>query len=405
MKMKKFLLFLTLISIFGYSQNNFKESSVVFKDGEIKKGFVNYVKRRNTPQEFKFKSTIESEVEILDSTKIVSVEITDITKFIFREKIEADFQAKSLSTANNSKVEYFDRFIEVIVDGEYSLCNYSDNQYEEFYYFGNDLKLRPLKTKSFYNDKNNLVVIEEYKTELKANLAKNNPELINKINYTSLNASDLSKLFYIINKKDLAILKAKVNNGFININVTSDLNFIKFYDYNIDYGDKTLVSFGGEIEYVLPYYNNLFAIEIAPSFSFYKDEAIYDSYTNSNKRVLIGVSDYYYDSNNGKKVSIESTTFSTPFNLKIYPINRKVKIYTSFTLFNLFSAGKGKMNFENEPSITPNFVPPFYGFFEIGGSYKKFGFSFKRLRKLEDEFQGFSGYAVSLKYTVFSSKK
>lgn len=405
MKMNKFLLFLTLISTFGYSQNNFKESSIVFKDGVTKKGFVNYIKTRNTPQKFKYKSTIESEIEILDSTKVVSVEITDITKFVFREKIEVNFQSRNLSTVNNTKVEYLDRFIEVIVDGEYSLCNYSDNQYEEFYYFGNDLKIRPLKTKSFYNDKNNMVVVEEYKTELIVNLAKNNPELIKEINNTSLHSSDLSKLFYIINKKDLNILKAKRESGFVNINLTSDLNFIEFNDYNIDYGNKTLINFGGEIEYVLPYYNNLFGIELVPSYNIYKDEAIYDSSQNSNNGTLIGMSNYYYDFNNGKKVNIKSTTFSMPFNLKIYLINKKVKAYTSFTLFNLFSAGKGKMNFQNEPSITPNTIPPFYGFFEIGGSYKKIGFSFKKLRKLDNGFQSFNGYAVSLKYNIFTSKK
>ena len=397
--MNKFLLFLTLISIFGYSQNNFKESSIVFKDGLTKKGFVNYVKTRNTPQKFKFKSSTESEIEILDSTNIISVEISDITKFVFREKIEVKFQSKSLSTANNSKVEYLDRFIEVIVDGEYSLCNYSDNQYEEFYYFGNDLNLRSLKTKSFYNNENKLFVNEEYKTELITNLAKNNTELIKEINETSLDRSDLSKLFYIINKKDLAILKAKSDSGFVNINFTSDLNFIKFKDTNIDYGNKTLINFGGEIEYMLPYYNNLFAIEIAPSFSIYNDEAIY---YNDSQIVSIF---YPVDANNGKKVSMKSTTFSTPFNLKIYPINKKIKIYTSITLFNLFSTGKGKLNFENEPSITPNAIPPFYGFIEIGGSYEKFGFSFKRLRKLESDSQSFNGYAVSLKYNIFTSKK
>ncbi len=403
--MNKFLLFLSLISIFGYSQNNFKESAVVFKNGTIKNGFVNYVKTRNTPQEFKYKSSIEGKIETLDSTEVVSVSISDITKFIFKKNIEVSFDSNEFSPTDN-KIINLDRFIEVVVDGEYSFSNYSDSQYEKYYYFGNDSILKPLKIKRFYNSEGNLVTVEEYKTELITNLANENPEIIKEIKKTRLKISDLSKLFYIINKKDLAVLKAKNNDGFVNINLSSDINFIKYKEFNVDFSNKTIMNIGGEIEYMLPYYNNLFALELVPSFNIYKDDGIYNGnpiYQYGDIQNVTAI--YYSDPNNGRKVYIKSTTFSMPFNLKIYPINKKVKIYTSFTLFNLFSAGKGKMNFEKEASFEPDLVPPFYGFFEIGGSYKKIGFSFKKLKKFESSSQYFGGYAFTLKYNLYSSKK
>lgn len=409
MKMNKFLLLLSLISIFGYSQNNFKPCSIILKDGVKKNGLVNYVKTRNTPQEFKFKSSIEAEIEILDSTEVVSVAISDITKFVFRKNIEVSFESKNLSNTNNNNVKFINKFVEVLVDGEYSLCNYSDNQYEKFYYFGSDLKLNSLKTKMFYGKDEKLMVAEEYKTVLITNLSNNNLEIINEIKNTRLNSSDLSKLFYIINKKDLSILKAKNNDGFLNINLTPDINFMSFKSSNVDFSKKTLFNIGTELEYVLPYYNNLFSIELIPSISIYKNEGVYFNpipdyvveTTDSNGTSFI----YYYDVNNGKKAFFKSTTFSMPFNLKIYPLNKKVKVYISTTLFNLFSYGKAKINFEYESSFDPNFIPPFYGFFEIGGSYKRFGFSFKKLRKFETQSQYFDGYAFSLKYNLYSSKK
>jgi len=403
--MYRFLLFLSLISIFGYSQNNFKESSIEFKNGLIKKGFVNYVKTRNTIQKFKYKSTLESEIILLDSTEIVSVEIKDITKFVFRKNIEVNFYSNALGATNNIKIEYINRFIEVLVDGEFSLCNYSDNQYEEFYYFGSDLKLKPLKSKSFYTEDGRLMKAEEYKTVLINNFGNNNAELIKKIKNTRQNSSELTILFYILNKKDLAILKAKKDNGFFNVNLTSDVNFISFKEFNVDFSNKTLMSFGGEIEYVLPYYNNLFALEMAPSFSIYNDDGIYNGkpiYQSGD--IQNGTAIYYSDPNNGRKVYVKSTKVSMPFNLKIYPFNKKVKIYASTTLFNLISIGKGKMNFENEVSFVPNLVPPFYGFFEVGGSYKKFGLSFKKLRKFESSSQFFNGFAISFKYNIYNSK-
>lgn len=404
--MNKFLLFLSLISMFGYSQNNFKESSVVFKDGTIKNGYVNYVKTRNTPQEFKYKSSTESEIEILDSTKISSVVISDITKFIFRKNIEVSFEPKSLNSTNKNKVKFINKFIEVLFDGEYSLCNYSDNQYEEFYYFGSDLKLKPLDSKSFYTEDGRLMKTEEYKTVLINNFGNGNAELLKKIKNARLNSSDLTNLFYILNDKDLAILKAKNDNGFFNINLTSDVNFISFKEYNVNFSNKTLMSFGGEIEYVLPYYNNLFALELAPSFSIYNDDGIYNNPIPTDVVFSFPSNEitYYYDVNNGKKVNMKSTSVTIPFNLKIYPINKKIKVYASATLFNLFSFGKGKMNFENEASFEPNFVPPFYGFFEIGGSYKRIGLSFKKLRKFESSSQFFNGFAVSFKYNIYKSK-
>lgn len=405
--MNKFLLFWSLISIFGYSQNNFKESSIGFKDGTIKKGFVNYIKTRNTPQEFKYKSSIESEIITLDSTEIESVEISNITKFIFRRNIEVSFESKNLGSTNNNKVKFINRFVEILVDGEYSLCNYSDNQYEKFYYFGNDLKLKPLKTRSYYNEEDRLFIVEEYKSELISNLGNNNPEIIKEIKRTRLNSSDLTNLFYVINKKDLAILKAKSNDGIFNIHLASDVNFITFEEFNVDFSNKTILNIGGDIEYVLPYYNNLFALELAPRFSAFKGEGIYYNPIPTGIVVALPSNEvtYYYDINNGKKGNMQSTTLSIPVNLKIYPINKKVKVYASLTLFNLLSFGKGKMNFENELSFEPDFVPPFQGFFEIGGYYKNFGLSFKKLKQFESSSQYFNGFAISLKYKIHTSKK
>lgn len=150
----------------------------------------------------------------------------------------------------------------------------------------------------------------------------------------------------------------------------------------------------------------MFAIELVPSINFYKNEGVYYSdpiYQYGD--IQNGTAVYYLNPNNGKKVNLESTTFSMPVNLKIYPINKKTKVYISATLFNLFSYGKGQMNFENEPSFEPNFIPPFYGFYEIGGSYERFGFSFKKLINFDTQSQHFDGYAFSLKYNLLSSKK
>lgn len=407
--MNKLLLFLSLISIFGYSQNNFKESSIVFKDGTVKKGFVNYVKTRNTPQEFKYKSSIESEIIVLDSTEIESVEISEITKFVFRENIEVNFEFRDLNSISSKKEKYLDRFIEIVVDGEYSLCNYSDNEYEMFYYFGNDLKLKPLKITKFYDKEDKLFLIEDYKNEMIAKLSNNNPEIIKEIKKARLNSYDLSRVFYLVNKKDLSILEAKKDEGFINLNLFSELNFNSFKGNKVDFGNKTLLGYGLELEYVFPYYNNLFALELIPSVYVYKGEGVYNNtiplYYSTEFVNGSQIEVAHYDPNNGRKVFINSTIFSSPFNLKLYPFNKKLKIFTSFTLFNFLSFGNGKMNFENESSVKPSVLPPFYGFFEIGGTYKKFGFSIKRLRKIKDDSQSFSGYAVSLKYSILNSKK
>lgn len=368
---------------------------------------IKYVEFRKTPQSFLFKENENSNVIELKFEDILSVEVFDKVKYVKKtfklSKHSKDFDF--LDDKQSFDLQEETKFIEELVGGKFKLYYLSDTGVNHFFYSKDSLNtVLPLLYKMYNNFESKVVENDEYKRELYLNVfCENNILLKNEVNKLKYKETELIDYFIKTNEcvSGIKVKRKERDFSFFKLSVTSDVNFISFKEFNVDFSKSTLINFGGEFEYVLPYYNNLFSFEFLPSISFYKDKVVYN-----NPIPIYQVDNVnYYDPDNGKTLHFESTTFSIPVNLKIYPINKKVKVYTSLTLFNIFSAGKGKVNFDNEPSFDSRWIPPFYGFFEIGGEYKNFGVSFKKLRKFESSTQYFNGYAISLKYNVFSSKK
>ena len=85
--MNKFLLFLSLISIFGYSQENYFPAKIIKSDSTEMNGFVRYVENRKTPQEFQFKDTKTSKSITLTGLEVISVDIINKVKYIQKTTI------------------------------------------------------------------------------------------------------------------------------------------------------------------------------------------------------------------------------------------------------------------------------------------------------------------------------
>ena len=394
--MNKFLLFLSLISIFGYSQENYFPAKIIKSDSTEMNGFVRYVENRKTPQEFQFKDTKTSKSITLTGLEVISVDIINKVKYIqktisvSKHSNRADF----LDSFKEFKLDEKTKFIEELVDGEFKLYYLSDSDVNQFFYSNaNSNVILPLLVKEYIND-NKIMLNEDYKIELYKNVfCEKNILLKNEIAKLDYKEGEIITYFNKINECNSGVkqMKKQKDYGYLQIKGTLENNFIKIIDNNVDFETENKIVFGvgAEFEYVLPLYKYFFSFVVSPTFASVKNVYSYDAFDNN------GVITSFTG-------ELKSSTLSVPLNLRIYPINKtNFKAYISLPTFITISTYKSKVvnnNMEYESFVEL----PGAGFLELGFRFKKFELGLR-------SYGGSNGYmkrnVISMKYNVFNSKK
>ena len=391
--MNKFLLFLSLISIFGYSQENYFPAKIIKSDSTEMNGFVRYVENRKTPQEFQFKDTKTSKSITLTGLEVISVDIINKVKYIqktisvSKHSNRADF----LDSFKEFKLDEKTKFIEELVDGEFKLYYLSDSDVNQFFYSNaNSNVILPLLVKEYIND-NKIMLNEDYKIELYKNVfCEKNILLKNEIAKLDYKEGEIITYFNKINECNSGVkqMKKQKDYGYLQIKGTLENNFIKFIDKNVDFETENKIVFGlgAEFEYILPLYKYFFSFVVSPTFASVKNVYSYDAFDNN------GVITSFTG-------ELKSSTLSVPLNLRIYPINKtNFKAYISLPTFITISTYKSKVvnnNMEYESFVEL----PGAGFLELGFRFKKFELGLR-------SYGGSNGYmkrnVISMKYNVFN---
>lgn len=394
--MNKFLLFLSLISIFGYSQENYFPAKIIKSDSTEMNGFVRYVENRKTPQEFQFKDTKTSKSITLTGLEVISVDIINKVKYIqktisvSKHSNRADF----LDSFKEFKLDEKTKFIEELVDGEFKLYYLSDSDVNQFFYSNaNSNVILPLLVKEYIND-NKIMLNEDYKIELYKNVfCEKNILLKNEIAKLDYKEGEIITYFNKINECNSGVkqMKKQKDYGYLQIKGTLENNFIKFIDKNVDFETENKIVFGlgAEFEYVLPLYKYFFSFVVSPTFASVKNVYSYDAFDNN------GVITSFTG-------ELKSSTLSIPLNLRMYPINKTdFKVYVSLPTFITVGNSKSKAvqkNIEYDSHIEL----PGAAFLELGFRYKKFELG---LRNYGPNNGFMKRNVISLKYNLFNTKK
>ena len=395
--MNKFLLFLSLISIFGYSQENYFPAKIIKSDSTEMNGFVRYVENRKTPQEFQFKDTKTSKSITLTGLEVISVDIINKVKYIqktisvSKHSNRADF----LDSFKEFKLDEKTKFIEELVDGEFKLYYLSDSDVNQFFYSNaNSNVILPLLVKEYIND-NKIMLNEDYKIELYKNVfCEKNILLKNEIAKLDYKEGEIITYFNKINECNSGVkqMKKQKDYGYLQIKGTLENNFIKFIDKNVDFETENKIVFGlgAEFEYVLPLYKYFFSFVVSPTFASVKNVYSYDAFDNN------GVITSFTG-------ELKSSTLSIPLNLRMYPINKTdFKVYISLPTFIAVVNSKSNKLVHNNIEYDSNIEIPGAGFLELGFRYKKFELGLRN-------YGVNNGYmkrnVISLKYNLFNTKK
>lgn len=327
--MKKALhLFIVLfITNFINAQTRFEDGHYINNAGEKIQGLIKNLDWRSNPTSFEFKTTENSEIQVIGIDKASEFNIENKRKFV---KVNVDFETSSNQyyKAGINKEPVFTKrtlFLEEIVAGKATLYSYFEENENKFFY---SLDKTPVKQLiAFLYKINDLDVVknesmkgyssgdilknETYKRQLWTELRSENISSKN-IETLQYKTDDLVDFFNKYNNhkgdKTPAIQKNKKKVTY-NFKVSGIYNnsSLDVFAYTEKYSPRfknSSIALGFEAEFNLPYNNNKWSLIIEPSINTFKGEktTLYSNGTPTETvetnfkylQIPIGIRHYFY---------------------------------------------------------------------------------------------------------------
>lgn len=287
-----------------FAQDVFKSGYFINNDGHKTNTLIKDKDWLNTPDQFEYKLSENSETNVLNINNIREVMIGEDINFQ-RYTVNYDQsrqEPKNLSSVRNPEYLQETVFLKTLLEGNASLFSHTRYGREVFFYRLGDGEVKQLINKAFNPGDGKIRYNSKYKQDLWNDLKCETIPLgrIEKINYTS---KDLIDFFQDYNecKGATVVLYNYVpqnkKSGEFHLSVKTGLNFNSLHIYNpkkkvyvgrpgggrvpVYYPEKTIyegsdfdLSFraGVELRYVLPYFNRKWAIFMEPTYQQYSAE-------------------------------------------------------------------------------------------------------------------------------------
>ncbi|MDR2206046.1 MAG: tRNA modification GTPase [Flavobacteriaceae bacterium] len=313
-----FLLLMLFIGVFSFSQIKFEKGYFVTNSGERVECFIKNADWRNNPKSFEYRIDETGETQTNDIKNVQLFEIYNQAKYI-RSTVKIDKSGKVLSNLSNSRDPEFVEeqvFLKEIIAGDVSLYRYTEDITRFFYRIGNG-EFEPLIYKLYKIYDGKIGYNEEYKTQLeKVLVCASIDKKIQKLQYKEKDLTDLFIEYYQCSNSEYE-KKSPTQKGKFNLYIQPRINSSSLEFSNIiaeeffEMENKTGFSLGIEIEYVLPFNKNKWAIMFAPAYQSYKSEKTTDvDYLVGGKLITnvdyksielpIGIRHYMYISDKSK---------------------------------------------------------------------------------------------------------
>ncbi|SIT08285.1 hypothetical protein SAMN05421786_10553 [Chryseobacterium ureilyticum] len=266
-----------------YAQIKFEEGYFIDNSGAKKEVLIRNVDWKNNPVDIEYKTDNASKVQKETISNIQEFSINGGRKFI-RAKVMLDRSSGNLNSMSYTHEPDFKEetiFLKYVVEGKAGLFYYEDGNLRRYFYSSESSEPKQLIYKPYYIDQASIAYNEDYKKQIAEQLKCGiTAEQIKRLDYTT---KDLTKTFIqynecsgnqIINyeKKDE---KAK---SLIHLNIRAGINTSELNVYepsnitpSYHFGNKNSFRIGLELEYVLPFNKNKWAVFIEPTYQYYKN--------------------------------------------------------------------------------------------------------------------------------------
>ncbi len=281
------VLFLTGLN--AIAQTKYQKGYIITNDNIKKECYIKNEDWINTPYEFKYKNTLNSEYKEGTIKNIKEFGIPNILKYT-RFNVNIDQSVSSverLSTTRQSEFVKKTLFLKTLVEGKVNLLVFQNNDFTRFFY-EKDNQIKQLEYKLYKDSKNrigkNLNYLKQLREELPCKKANNkNLEYKEKslvkyfITYNLCDPNSLSpeikNINYVVNNKGKSKfnLYARLGLNYSKLQLYVSRNFQNI-SQDISFDSKPIYAPGFELEYVMPFNNNKWSLFIDPSYQSYKSE-------------------------------------------------------------------------------------------------------------------------------------
>lgn len=336
--MKKFYLLISLfiLSIIN-AQTKFEPGFYITSSGEKIECLIKNEDWKNSPNSITIKKSESGKSTLINSSLLTEFTIINKKRYKFFI-IDIEMSSTHLNQLTSLKEPKFKNeklLLEILVEGKASLFKYEKNGVLKFF-FSNE-KIKTPKQLLYYKyiisaeeaieeqtkgnkiSSMNIRTNFQYKKDLFENVnCKKSLQEIRKLYY---NESSLIKYFIEYNecsKSDITFTKTSKKSKFAikgilttNFNNT-ELVFLNNPYYSSNFGTKVGVGFGVELELILPFNNNKWALFLQPSYNLYSDEKVVKqdfasptfeqkiSFNYNYIQLPIGARHYFYLNENSK---------------------------------------------------------------------------------------------------------
>lgn len=367
-----------IIAITSYGQGAFIDGYFIKNDNQRIECLIKNIDWNDNPVDFKYRITESGDSETVNIQSVQEFGIYNVSKYV-RKTVQIDISNNEISELQysiNPKFKEKQVFLKALIEGKASLYRYKSGKLKRY----------------FYNIKNatdtKQLVYRLYKTS-NNKIAENNQfrqQLLNDFKCSELNQDDFSELEYSISSLSKLFIKYNEckNSVFINYDKSPQKGLFDFtlrphFSYsslsienlsnslrNTDFESKLTYGLGIEIVYLLPFYNNKWAIVVEPTFH---------RFTGSQLLII----DNVFGGN--ITTEIEYNSIEIPLSLRRYiPITSKTEVFLDLSLiYDVDLNSTIEFSRENNSKLVPLSIAAVNNF--------AFGAGFKIYNKYSLEFR------------------
>lgn len=285
-KMNKIIILtiLIIVSISCYGQNNYKKGYFIDNENIRTDCFIKNSDWLKNPLLFKYKLSEDGEILEGDIKNVKEFSIPNYFKFI-RADVNIDISPsglKNISADKNPIWQNKQLFLKVLVEGEATLYSYNGSKIDErFFYSCKDSVINQLIFKEYIYDIDRTAFNDTFRLQLKNNVHCSFASDIAIANMFYIK-NDLIKYFIDYNTcidSTYKVPERKHSKGEFNLALSAGLaysslsisNDVRTY-VNTDFDKKFINSFSLELEYILPFNNGKWGVELSPAYQSYHSE-------------------------------------------------------------------------------------------------------------------------------------
>lgn len=325
MKMKKKLLFLliTILSLNCYSQISFEKGYYIDNSNQKTNCLIKNIDWKNNPNEFEYKVSENSESKRATIKSVKEFGIDNISKYV-RSIVNIDRSSENINNLSFEKKPIFkeeELFLKVLVESKFSLYEYTDGNLKRYFYNKENSNIEQLIFKSYKNvENNNIGKNIRFRQQLWVDLKCPNFKM-SRIENLDYKKNDLIQFFTEYNEchnNNLINFESKQKRDLFNLTIRPRLNSSSLTIQNsisnfrnTDFGNKTGFGIGLEVEFILPFNKNKWAIAIEPTYRSFKSEkttnvnnvsggVLIANVDYSSIEVPVGLRHYFFLNNNSK---------------------------------------------------------------------------------------------------------